>query len=40
LVAAAAVKNREWLSFVASVLFLVGIVVVMVPMVSRYRHRG
>lgn len=34
----AAAKNGDWLSFVGSVLFLIGIFVVMVPMARR--HRG
>ena len=33
----ASARSGDWLSFAGSVLFLVGIVVVMVPMVRRHR---
>ncbi len=40
LFAVSAARNRDPLSFIASVLFFVGIIVVMVPMVRRRRIVG
>jgi len=37
---ASALKNGDWWSFAGSAFFLVGIVIVMVPMVRRHRQRG
>ena len=40
LFAVSAAQNGDLLSFIASILFLVGIIVVMVPMIRRHRQEG